>query len=395
MRLSARRSLRPLVLGAAFAAAAAAFGQQLAHEVRVINIEVPVRVFKGTAFVDSLKVGDFEVFENGVRQAVDGVYLVRKTSVERREGTPGRPPSVRRTFVLLFEMAEFQAELERSLTFFFENVLLPEDELIVLTPMRSYTMKREALAKLTRAETKGQLLAKLRRDILQGSSEYLSLVRELGAVMGGEASVEEKLMAYRQTLDRLENTREVDEKGLLEFARLLKSRDGQKVAFLFYQKEVVPKIDYRDLMARMNDPQTTFSYMELFDFHRRDARFDVEAVKRAFSDSSISVHFLFITKTPSLRTDITARNPTGMDLVEQSEDIYSAFREIAAATGGLTDSSFRADTAFRRAVEAAETYYLVYYKPADVRADGTFRSITVKVKGAGLSVSHRAGYFAQ
>jgi VWFA-related protein len=394
MRDSARRTFRRFGPGAAFVLAAAAFGRQLAHEVRVVNIEVPVRVFKGTAFVDNLKVEDFEVFENGVRQVVDGVYLVRKASVERREGAPGRAPSVRRTFVLLFEMTEFQAELERSLAFFFENVLLPEDELIVFTPMKSYTMKRETLAKLTRAETRDQLLGKLRRDILQGSSEYLGLIRELGKVMGGAASVEEKLMAYRQTLDRLESLREVDEKGLLEFARLLKSRDGQKIAFLFYQKEVVPKIDYRELMTMMNDPETTFTYLELFDFHKRDARFNVEAVKRAFSDSSISVHFLFITKTSPLRTEITAQNPTGMDLVEQSEDIYSAFREIAAATGGLTDSSFRADTAFRRAVDAAETYYLVYYKPADARADGTFRTITVKVKGGGLSVSHRAGYFA-
>jgi|GEM_PF-1555391 len=183
------RSLRLFAAAAVLAAAAAAFGQQLAHEVRVVNIEVPVRVFQGGAFVDSLKIEDFEVFENGVRQAVD-------------------------------------------------------------------------------------------------------------------------------------------------------------------------------------------------------------AVKRAFSDSSVSIHFLFVTKPPVLRTDITDQNPTGMDLVEQSEDIYSAFREVAAATGGLSESSLRADTAFRRAVEAAETYYLVYYKPTDYKADGSFRHIIVKLKSAGLRISHRAGYFA-
>ncbi|MBM3294711.1 MAG: hypothetical protein FJY82_09325 [Candidatus Aminicenantes bacterium] len=383
-----------VLAGLILAAAAAAFGQQLAHEVRVVNIEVPVRVYKGGAFIDTLKIEDFEVYENGARQTVDAVYLVRKRSVERREGAPGQNPSLGRTFILLFEMAEYQAELERSLAFFFDSVLLPGDDLIVFTPMRSYAMKKETLARLTRAQAKDQLLGKLRRDILHGSSEYLNQVRELGRIMGGEASVEEKLMAYRQALERLENLRWVDERGLLDFARLLKSREGQKVAFLFYQKEVVPKINFRDLMTRMNEPETTFSYMELFDFHRRDVGFNVEAVKRAFSDSSVSIHFLFITKPPVLRTDITDPNPTGMDLVEQSEDIYSAFREVAAATGGLSESSSRADTAFRRAVEAAETYYLVYYKPAEYKADGSFRRIAVKLKSPGLSISHRAGYFA-
>lgn len=38
----------------------------LQHEVRVVNIEVPVRVYKGEAFVDSLTLGDFEVLENGI-----------------------------------------------------------------------------------------------------------------------------------------------------------------------------------------------------------------------------------------------------------------------------------------------------------------------------------------
>jgi len=55
--------------------------QQLTHDVAVVNIEVPVRVYDGNRFVDSLTIDDFEVYENDVLQKVEAVYLVRKTDV--------------------------------------------------------------------------------------------------------------------------------------------------------------------------------------------------------------------------------------------------------------------------------------------------------------------------
>ena len=41
------------------------FAQELAHETIVVNVEVPVRVFKGGTFVDNLIIDDFEVYEDG------------------------------------------------------------------------------------------------------------------------------------------------------------------------------------------------------------------------------------------------------------------------------------------------------------------------------------------
>ena len=46
------------------------------HESVVVNIEVPVRVLRKDAFVDGLTLADFEVFENGVSQKVEAVYLM-------------------------------------------------------------------------------------------------------------------------------------------------------------------------------------------------------------------------------------------------------------------------------------------------------------------------------
>jgi hypothetical protein len=81
-------------------------------------------------------------------------------------------------------------------------------------------------------------------------------------------------------------------------------------------------------------------------------------------------------------------------MVEHSEDIFSAFREMAQATGGITTSSANPEYLFKRASDAVDSYYLLYYRPKSYRADGKFRNIKVKVKGKNYRVTHRAGYIA-
>jgi hypothetical protein len=79
---------------------------------------------------------------------------------------------------------------------------------------------------------------------------------------------------------------------------------------------------------------------------------------------------------------------------EQSEDLYSAFSEMAQATGGLSTSSANPEFLFQKAGEASENYYLVYYTPQNYLADGKFKNIQVRVKGKSYRIAHRSGYFA-
>ena len=134
--------------------------------------------------------------------------------------------------------------------------------------------------------------------------------------------------------------------------------------------------------------------MELFEFYRREIAFNINRVKQHYADSSISIHFLFLTKVPSPDLEVTTMRPSGLVMNEQSEDIFSAFREIAQATGGLVTSSANASAAFQQAIKAAENYYLLYYTPNNYKPDGSFHRLKVKVKKPHLRVIHRAGYFA-
>lgn len=79
---------------------------------------------------------------------------------------------------------------------------------------------------------------------------------------------------------------------------------------------------------------------------------------------------------------------------EHSEDIFVAFREMARATGGFSDSASNSAYLFHKAVKASDSYYLLYYSPQNIDRDGTFREIKVRVKNKNYRVLHRLGYFA-
>jgi hypothetical protein len=68
---------------------------------------------------------------------------------------------------------------------------------------------------------------------------------------------------------------------------------------------------------------------------------------------------------------------------------------MAEETGGRPFANSNAlDVSVRRALDDSRLVYLLGYHPADTRADGRFRAISVKVKRKALTVRARAGYVA-
>ena len=86
--------------------------------------------------------------------------------------------------------------------------------------------------------------------------------------------------------------------------------------------------------------------------------------------------------------------------LERSEDMlrlnpHTKLGELAENTGGflVADTNDPTDS-FRRITEEMRFYYLVSYTPGNAQFDGTFRSISVKLKRGGLKVYSRKGYLA-
>jgi len=408
------------ILLLALASAGPLAAQNIQHERTAINIEVPVRVFKGDVFVDDLTIADFEIYEDGRLQSLEAVYLVKKTIIERREETKPFAPNTGRHFYLCFEMTEYDARIREALEFFVREVLIPGDELIIVTPMKTYRMKSEILGGAERNRIFNQLVGILRRDIQVGSTEYKDVIEDLqaiaqsmvssvglneagdrsmmmaetfssaGTVYDVNTSFEEKLQIYAATLSRLETLRQADSAQFARLAEHLRSLPGKKEIFLFYQREFVPKLDPMVLgiyMSMYNDrPDIIQTVTGIFDFFRREAPLDIDSARKTYADSGAIFHFLYLT-TP------TPHVP-GVVMHEQSEDLFLPFRELSRITGGYETSTANIAAAMRSAVAASENYYLVYYTPRDYRSDGLFRTIEVKVKGGGYRLSHRLGYIA-
>ncbi len=399
------------------------FSQEVfVKESLVINIEVPVRVFKSNIFVEDLTIDDFEVLEDGVPQKIEAVYLVKKRTVVRSEEKKRLSPQTSRNFYLFFEIAEYSPKLREAVSYFLNNVLFPGDNLVIVTPMKTYRMKARALEVTSRETIEDRIVKLLRTDIMLGNSEYRNLIEDLSGLAkslstliqsgqieppakGGTAQQElimteeinatempldEQLLYYEALLGKLETIRKIDHMKLLEFSKFLKEKDGQKYIFMFYQREFIPQVDPKILTQYMSlyqqRPDVLATITNIFDFHRRDVTFDVEPVRKAYSDSSASIHFLFIS-TP--RPDVY-----GVYMEEYSEDIFTAFKEMADSTGGYAESSVNPAISFKRALDASENYYLLYYSPKEYQVDGKFKEIRVRVLNKNYRVVHRAGYFA-
>jgi len=232
-----------LIFGSAY------FAQDIQHQVGVVNIEVPVRVFKGSKFIDDLTIDDFEIYEDRILQKIEAVYLINKNSIKKQEGEQQFSPKITRNFVLLFEITEYLPKIKKSIEYFFNYVIQPGDSLMVITPIKTYNFKSEAIKKLPKNIIIDQLKGKLRKDTQLGNSEYWSVIKDMKtSLLDPDLDIEEKLQNYESSLHRLEGMRTINGKKLLEFASYLKGLEGQKHVFLFYQKELIPKIDYKTIM---------------------------------------------------------------------------------------------------------------------------------------------------
>lgn len=375
-------------------------------------VEVRVRAAAGGRFLDDLTLGDFALLEEGRPQSLQSLSLVRGGKIVRSEGPAEAARPRERSYTLLFQAVDWDPKLDEAIEHLFSGVLKPGDSLTLVTPVKPYNLQKDALARRSKAELTKGMKEVLRKDILRGGGEFRSLITELKrltkAIAGDTGTFQEDLESdistesdsfglemqidrYRQSLMKLEGIRLVDEAKLLAFAASLKPVPGQKTVLLFYQREFRPEISPQTmnrLMALYQDnPDLLADLAELFQFYRREKKFDAGRVSQAFADAGIDFHFIFMERK--------SQRIFGATMREQSEDTYPGFVEIAKATGGTVDSSSNAAAAFKHAAEASSDYYLLSYVPAAAEANPGFRQVEVRVGRPDCQVTNPAGYFAK
>ena len=387
------------------------------QQATIINVSVPVRVLDKGSFIDTVSLDDFELYENGILQKIDALYLVKDTAAERREqGGRDFGPLLSRTFYFLFQLTDWDPNLGDAVDYFFNEVFFPGDSLVIMTPERTFRLSPEVFASKSKDETSKELIKILRKDIQLGNSRYKTTMRNLRRLVGeiksasgvsspmaspeqsldtgfsdASLSLELLLPRYTDAIREMDDLRFVDQGTFIGFANSLKKQENQKNVYLFYQREFRPEINPSMLteiqMNFQDKPHILGKLSEIFDLYKKDSRFDGDQINQAFADSSILFNFIF--------SDRIAERFAGIYMREQSEDIFQVFSEAANATGGIVANSQNLAISFKKASEISSQYYILYYSPVNYVKDGSFKSIEVKLKNQNYSVSNRKGYFAR
>ena len=185
--------------------------------------------------------------------------------------------------------------------------------------------------------------------------------------------------------------RVLNEQSFLRFGAGLRSRPGLKSVYYFYQREFRPEIEAKTtnalLLGNQDRPDILAAVQTIFNMYNREITIDHERLRQVFADSGATFNFLFMNKAPE--------RIAGVNMREQSEDIFKALSSIAQATGGITDSSQNPAASLKTAMAATDACYILYFTPSVNAPPGNFLDVDVKVKRPDCRVVYRAGYLAR
>ena len=393
--------------------------QELSHDSKVTYVEVPVRVHKKGVFVDGLSAENFQILEDGLEQKIEAFYLVKNSELVKAEEKKNIEPQTSRNFFLIMQMMDYNNKIEDGIENFFTNTIQPTDSVEVWTPIKKYTLKSEAIQRMSPEELSKQFIKTVRKDIKKAGSEYQGLVANLRRISSGisecaggrlrqhqltsdfssDASVNSSgtdflLDRYRQSLTQINNMNQIDMNSLKTFARQLSRKKGQNIILFFYEKILKPELSDQamsELHSKYADDPARLSVIhDLFSVPSQKIEYPKEAFGKIFADTSAMVNLIYLESKPKY----IGRS---VKMVESSTGVYDLLSTISHYTGGKTESVSKPTKTFENMIKDAENYYLLYYQPPSEKSESkdNFRSIDVKVDVEGARVSHRKGYLSK
>jgi hypothetical protein len=283
-----------------------------------------------------------------------GSLIFLSLLIGAQASTP-RGESQPRNFVLFFEILDYTKEMGDAVSFFFTRVLEPGDQLIIYTPARVYGFSKATLAKPKR-DLVLSAQDHLRADTAFCSSNYKILMDDMKLqaqqVEASDTSstidldgLRRNLTLYRHSLANLQSLRKVNQELLTQIVNIFKTQPGKNHIVMIFQAEFRP-IPNKDTLNRLRAiPVISFEANELFFSTDQNPPLDAGWLIDTFKEIPITLHFLYIKpKEVSLFQDIR----------EQSVDMYNAFSRIAAATGGIVETTASPEAAFKALLQAIE-----------------------------------------
>jgi len=377
------------------------------EEMKVVNVEVPVRVFQKGKAVDHLTKEDFILYEDKVPQTINGFYQERKkinTSITVENPAIEQHQVRGRYFVLVFRITAFNDDIKKGLDHIFEKILTSRDKLLIFANQKTLlldNLKDKIKArKLIDATLKQQSLAS--RHLLTG---YLNKIKNLLSRAKTNLGIDESTngLISPQSADKLlEFLRDYlvvwkeykyrylvpDMDKYYNFAHFLEKIAMQKWVISFYQVEIFPKLhiagNFRRtidrsinswLMGRSED--IAFSRKVSAQLHVLDRElsaaenFPANEISKLFYKVGATFHSILMT----VRRETNVRD---LEFKGISTDIENSLRKITEKTGGALLATNNLQHAMDRVMEKEDIVYMLTYSPDKADQIG---KIQVQLKG--------------
>jgi VWFA-related protein len=404
-----------------------------------VLLDVVVRDKKGQ-IVKTLKPGDFEVFEDNVKQDVTSFRLVsreRLAGESRAKEAPatsttvpagGREPFANIsliTFVFDHLSTDGRNLAQKAATSFVNESLQPDDLVSVcvvdksLRVLQQYTneaaLLRQAIERASLMATSSIESGSGERRVLEerAAANENSLARSASSVgggpgnSGGEAGIAIGAAALEQALNNMQTraleTFETLERnqhgraqinGLLSIINSLRNVPGRKAIMLFSEGLSLPpdvSLYFRDVINAANRANISIYTIDATGLRvtsgNDEARREINALGNRRSRQNAS------------GLEDRSGRPMTMQL-ERNEDLLklnpqSGLGELANSTGGfLIADTNDLSAGLRRVDEDMRSHYQLTYVPKNGNLDGRFRQISVKLAKGGLDIQTRKGYYA-
>jgi hypothetical protein len=358
---------------------------RLLETVTVVNVEVPVRVFRNKKPIDNLTKNDFLLYENGKLQTING-FFIKKKKIKPPANAPvssSQSSGKARYFVLIFDVSDYNNRLKEGIQYLFEEILEERDDVLAFVNDKSVSFrplgnKNQALEKL-KPLIKDQCQKKSMR-VLQYHNEIIRRIqcvrqeREVYPV--GVHIPIDFLRNYLNLWKRYRKDFLVPElHKFYNFARHLEKIKREKWVLNFYQVELFPKLD-RDgplrkefvefanaLEMGIGGPSVDSSIWgreihtlldkidHSFDFVDN---FPLDELNKLFYKANTTFHSILIPTSPK---SISGNLKIG----RVATDIENLLPVLSNSTGGMLLTSTEIKESLGKIREKEDIYYLLTY----------------------------------
>ena len=387
-----------LVVGFPFHSSAQEDEVTTTESVRVVNVEVPVRVFLKGSPVDGLTRSNFEVFEDGRPQEINGFFIRKKKINETKVPTnviEQRTTMKSRYFVLVFKIIDYNKQLHKGLEYLFKNVFQESDQCLVFINDKSIFFKN-----LTQREHVKAVMHRFLREeskkARQRMQNYLTKVEDEVKMLRfrfvlvpftGEYIVEvwRFLKRYLVIWNEYSNIYlKPDLDNYFYFSRHLEKIKKEKWVINFYQIEKFPKLKQTGSM--MEIIRTMLSSFQMSD----DAEYSTmaKALSKLLRNIDIEMHAtrdfpaddiskLFMKVDATFHSILIPVNrqlfSEDLEYREVSSELESSLREITKRTGGSLLRTGDLESALGTIREKEDITYMLTYSPDDPDKVGRIR----------------------